>query len=226
MNKFLSKILHITFALLIPFLIMMTAIRLLISPMFPRIEYNMPGFPEDKYGLSKQERLIYAEKSIEYLINQEDISFLENLKMADGSQLYNNRELSHMVDVKNLVQAALMVWRIVFISFLLIIIVLAITKHQQIIRSLLFISGISTLGIIFLILAMVAINFSELFNYFHYLFFTGDTWLFYETDTLIRLFPLKFWQDAFIFVGLFALFIGTIFVFFCKQNIKIKENNQ
>ena len=216
MNKSLNKILHITFMILAPFLIVMTAIRLLISPMFPRFEYNLPNFPEDKFGFSQQERLYFAEKSINYLINQKDISFLEELIMADGSQLYNSRELSHMVDVKNLVQAALTVWRIIIVVALMIITALAITKNQQLIRSLLFLSGISTLGIILLILAMVAINFYELFNYFHYLFFTGDTWLFYENDSLIRLFPLKFWQDAFIFVGLFSFTIGSILVFFFK----------
>ena len=216
MNKSLNKILHITFMILAPFLIVMTAIRLLISPMFPRFEYNLPNFPEDKFGFSQQERLYFAENSIDYLINQEDISFLEELKMADGSQLYNSRELSHMVDVKNLVQAALTVTRIIIVIALMIITALAITKNQQLIRSLLFLSGISTLGIILLILAMVAINFYELFNYFHYLFFTGDTWLFYENDSLIRLFPLKFWQDAFIFVGLFSFSIGSILVFFFK----------
>lgn len=216
MNKSLIKILHITFMILVPFLIVMTAIRLLISPMFPRFEYNLPNFPEDRFGFSQQERLYFAENSIDYLINQEDISFLEELKMADGSQLYNSRELSHMVDVKNLVQAALTVTRIIIVIALMIITALAITKNQQLIRSLLFLSGISTLGIILLILAMVAINFYELFNYFHYLFFTGDTWLFYENDSLIRLFPLKFWQDAFIFVGLFSFSIGSILVFFFK----------
>jgi uncharacterized membrane protein len=33
------------------------------------------------------------------------------------------------------------------------------------------------------------------------LFFTGDSWLFLYSDTLIRLFPMRFWQDAFLFAG-------------------------
>ncbi len=213
-NLLVKKVLHIIFPILTPFVIMMTAIRLLLTPYFPQFEYNLPGFPEDKYGFSKQERLFFSEKSIDYLINQEDISFLKNLKMADGIQLFNDRELRHMVDVKNLVQAALLVWRIVSIGVLLIIILLVIKNQQPIIRSSLFLSGLSTLGLILLILAMVLINFYELFNYFHYLFFTGDTWLFFESDTLIRLFPLKFWQDAFILVGLFTVMVGFILIIF------------
>ena len=37
------------------------------------------------------------------------------------------------------------------------------------------------------------------------LFFTGNSWLFYYSDTLIRLFPIRFWQDAFLLAAVVAL---------------------
>ena len=45
------------------------------------------------------------------------------------------------------------------------------------------------------------------------LFFSGDTWLFYADDTLIRLFPLKLWSDAFIFMGIFTLAGALVCIF-------------
>lgn len=43
------------------------------------------------------------------------------------------------------------------------------------------------------------------FSWFHSLFFEGDTWLFAYSDTLIRLFPIRFWQDAVIALAVIAL---------------------
>jgi uncharacterized membrane protein len=40
---------------------------------------------------------------------------------------------------------------------------------------------------------------------FHSLFFEGDSWLFLYSDTLIRLFPIRFWQDAFLLAAVIAL---------------------
>ena len=54
----------------------------------------------------------------------------------------------------------------------------------------------------------IAVNpdiFFRFFAGFHSLFFEGDSWLFLFSDTLIRLFPIRFWQDAFLFAALIAL---------------------
>jgi hypothetical protein len=44
--------------------------------------------------------------------------------------------------------------------------------------------------------------FWQFFSGFHGLFFTGDTWLFSYSDTLIRLYPLRLWQDAVLYIGI------------------------
>jgi uncharacterized membrane protein len=51
--------------------------------------------------------------------------------------------------------------------------------------------------------------FFTFFAGFHSLFFEGNSWLFLFSDTLIRLFPIRFWQDAFLFAALIALGGGT-----------------
>ena len=47
--------------------------------------------------------------------------------------------------------------------------------------------------------------FWNFFACFHSLFFEGDSWLFLYSDTLIRLFPIRFWQDAFLWAAVIAL---------------------
>jgi uncharacterized membrane protein len=59
----------------------------------------------------------------------------------------------------------------------------------------------------------IAVNpdiFFSFFTDFHHLFFTGDSWLFLYSDTLIRLFPIRFWQDAFLFDAIVALGGGIV----------------
>jgi integral membrane protein (TIGR01906 family) len=74
--------------------------------------------------------------------------------------------------------------------------------------------GWLTAGMIVAILILVATSFDALFTQFHYLFFEGDTWLFYYSDTLIRLFPMKFWQDAFALLGGLTLLASLLIGYF------------
>jgi len=199
--KRLYAVLSIVVTAIIPFFLLITAIRVMVTPLYARIEYNSPGFPEDTFGFTKQERLYWSEFAINYLVNDSDISYLGDLRFPDGQPLYNQRELSHMVDVKNLVQAAYRAWWVM----LAVLVGLGVWAWRggwsgQYRRGV-WRGGWATLGLIFAVLVAVAISFQALFTQFHRLFFTGDTWIFEWSDTLIRLFPMRFWRDAFILVG-------------------------
>ena len=65
--------------------------------------------------------------------------------------------------------------------------------------------GWSTVALVIMILVGVFISFQSLFTDFHRIFFSGDSWIFLYSDTLIRLFPLQFWQDGFIWMGAFTI---------------------
>jgi hypothetical protein len=98
--------------LLVPIALIGLGLRILLSPVFLKIEYNMPYFPPDGYGFTKADRLKWAPYALDYLVNSADISYLGDLKFGDGTPLYNERELSHMADVKRVTQKALNVWYI------------------------------------------------------------------------------------------------------------------
>jgi integral membrane protein (TIGR01906 family) len=50
--------------------------------------------------------------------------------------------------------------------------------------------------------------FGIFFTAFHNVFFQPGTWQFLWSDTLIRLFPTRFWQDIFIYVGILVVLGG------------------
>ena len=60
--------------------------------------------------------------------------------------------------------------------------------------------------------------FWSFFSGFHALFFEGDSWLFAYSDTLIRLFPIRFWQDTFLFAALIAVAGGLGLAYGIKRS--------
>lgn len=199
-------------SLLVPLALIGLALRVLLTPLFYTVEYNLPWFPADEYGFTREDRLKWAKPSVEYLINDADISYLGDLTFENGSPLFNQRELKHMEDVKEVTQASLRVWYI-SLAALLILAILAwkfnlLPAYLDGLRR----GGWWMIGLALSIAVIVGtgilINpdvFWAFFSWFHTLFFEGDSWLFLYSDTLIRLFPLRFWQDAFLWAAVIAL---------------------
>lgn len=210
MNK--NSILSWLVALLVPLALIGLGMRVLLTPAFLQVEYNMPYFPADQYGFTKEDRLQWAPYALEYLVNSADISYLGDLTFEDGTLLYNERELSHMQDVQGVTLGALNVW---YIALALLIMLGAWSwreKRMQTYRQGLMRGGwlmvwlAGAIGLIVVVGIVINPNvFMSLFVGFHSLFFEGDSWLFLYSDTLIRLFPIRFWQDAFLFAAVIAL---------------------
>ena len=226
--------------LLVPLALILGAVRLVLHPWFLEFEYRTPGFPADPKDFylppeqppfSFEDRLNYARIALEYLVNDADISFLGDLRFPEGQQapplscqemddcnrLYNDRELEHMVDVKNVTQAALRVWY----GTLAALLVLGVWAWQgdwwvQFIRGLKR-GGWLTLSLIGVILLLVVALFNFFFVAFHGVFFDPGTWIFYPSDTLIRLFPERFWRDTFMVVGILSAGMGLGLAFLLKR---------
>ena len=101
-NTYLRKIVTWLVTLIIPLALILTGVRMILTHVFIQVGYRMPNFPEDTYGMTQEERLKWTPVLWDYLLNDEGISFLGDLSFEDGSPLFNERELSHMEDVKGL----------------------------------------------------------------------------------------------------------------------------
>jgi len=207
-NKTMPKVIGWIAATLIPFIILMLSIRILITPVFAQIEYRLPGFPDDPYGFSMEDRIRWAEPSITYLVNSEDINYLETLTFEDGEPIFNARELSHMQDVKDVVTGMRITLAVLMVIFLVLTIAAVMNGWRKELLRGCGKGGWIVIGLIIAILVFLLFSFDALFTGFHQIFFESGTWKFYASDTLIRLFPMRFWQDAFIFVGLLNFLIS------------------
>jgi integral membrane protein (TIGR01906 family) len=196
--------------LIVPYLILVAIVRLLLTPFFLQVEYHTPNFPADPYGFSLNDRLHWAPYAVSYLVNNAGSQYLADLKLANGSPLFNADEVGHMVDVKNLVQVVLRGWLICAALFIIIGIWAWRSYWFVDFRYAVGRGGWLTVGLLVAILLLVLTSFDSLFIEFHRIFFPGGNWSFPTTDTLIRLFPLRFWQDCFIAVGGLSLILGLI----------------
>lgn len=202
--------------LAVPVALIGLGVRLLLTPGYLQLEYRLPGFPRDAYGFSMEERLHWGTFGIRYLLNDSPISYLGDLQFSDGTALFGDRELSHMHDVKVVVQQLLRVW-LGAVALLIALGALALLRpvmpHFK--------AGLRVGGWIALAMAATAgllgtagtmgsgDLFWQFFSGFHGLFFSGDSWLFSYSDTLIRLYPIRFWQDSVIYIGAFTAIGGA-----------------
>jgi integral membrane protein (TIGR01906 family) len=233
--KFLYKILSWVIAIILPVVIVLAVVRFVINPWYLVFEYHTPGFPSDPYGFSLQDRLKYGKIAVDYLVNSADISFLGDLRfptgqrtpeascqfMKDCTHLYNDRELEHMLDVKNVVSGAMNVLKVGFILLIVLAIWAWLGKWK-----IEFLKGLERGGILVLVfIGIIIISALTIFDYifvlFHEIFFKAGTWSFLYSDTLIRLFPERFWQDTFLMVGGLSVGLGLLFFFVAR---KLRQN--
>jgi integral membrane protein (TIGR01906 family) len=208
MQKFVIRSLQLLVALALPILLLIGNIQLLMHMRYVRFEYNKSGFPTDSaippggYSLSRDERIALAEAAIQSIIGPEGMRALQEARFQrTGEPAFNAREIQHMEDVRALVSRA----RVVFWAALFVLLggsallmwhdrrtgVGNTTATQPLLTSV-----IVTLSLAGAAGLYIVLNFGSFFTRFHHIFFAGDTWLFRQDDTLIRLFPTDFWFDA------------------------------
>ena len=215
----------------VPVVLVLAAVRLLISPYYLVIEYNTPGFPADSYGFTQQDRLRWGSMAVNYLVNDAGIEYLGDLRFPEGQQapeqscqfmddctrLYNDRELEHMLDVKLVVQAAMNVWYVSIGILALMWLWSWRGGWEDIFRVAVGRGGWLTVFLLGGIILFVLLAFGVIFVAFHQVFFESGTWTFFYSDTLIRLFPERFWRDTFIAVGVLAGGGGLLLGWFARR---------
>ncbi|GAB4510628.1 MAG: TIGR01906 family membrane protein [Anaerolineae bacterium] len=189
--------------LAVPVLLTLLSVRIVMSPAFLSFEYNRDWLPlpEDVYGFTREDRLEYAPYAVNYLLNDAGIAYLGDLTFPDGTPLYNDRELGHMEDVKVVTRAAFNVLTVGLVLFLGVGMYLWRVDRVALRRGL-FTGSFLTLTLIGVIVVSAVLAWDVFFTAFHQVFFESGTWRFAYSDTLIRLFPERFWFDAAIIIGL------------------------
>lgn len=199
--KILRLVAIVLFVALMPVFLITSSVRAVI---------NLPllySYGFDKYNIPfataiERDELISAGRQIrDYFNNDEE--FIKISVVRRGiyiDQLYNEREIIHMKDVKGLVKG---VYNIQLISGLYMLAFAAVgfaILRRAFVRMLakyVGFGGAFTLGLVLLVGLGAAVGFERLFIAFHEISFSNDFWLLDPSkDFLIAMFPESFFFDA------------------------------
>ncbi len=202
-------------ALALPALLLSLNLRLVTGHWFVRWEYGRPGFPTDPFGLSTPERIRLATRCQDYLASNADLSLLADLELPDGEPAFNRRELQHMADVQAVYRGMSIAGLVSALAWIGIGAAwVGAGDARDYVPEALLRGSLVTVGLLVVVAAFMVSSWGTFFTAFHRLFFEGNTWVFPNSDTLIRLFPIRFWIDvAAILVGLLvveAVLLGLI----------------
>lgn len=202
MNPWLKTLLQIVIVIAVPVLLVVMPVRVLMHPRWVYYEYGKPDFPPDPYGLLPQERTRLAVIGIDSIVGPRGVQVLRDARFADGAPAFQEREVSHMQDVRVLTGQIYVAQMVLLILAVLAAIALWRGGALPAVPAALRTGAIVTVVLLVALVFFVLTGFDTFFTTFHRLFFTGDTWLFNYSDTLIRLYPPQFWFDAATVIGI------------------------
>ncbi|MFC1875152.1 TIGR01906 family membrane protein [Chloroflexota bacterium] len=174
----------------------------------------------DKYdvsqttGINDTELEKAASRLIDYFNSGEESIDLTVIKDGEPFTLFNQREIAHLRDVKELIW--LDYWVLLGTgSYVLLYAVVSLCwlaeKCRRRLATATTIGGGITLGLILALGLAVMLDFQGLFLQFHLISFANDLWLLDPTrDYLIMLFPQGFWYDATISVALATAVLAVL----------------
>lgn len=205
----------------VPLLLILGSVRLAMTPQYLSFAYQRPDLRDDPYGFTREDRLRYGPIGIEYLITDADISLLGNLEFPNGGRMYTERELGHMEDVKDVTVAA---FRLLAVALVLVpgcATFLWLTNNPTRLWGALRMGALLTLSGIAAVVISAVIAWDMFFSLFHRLFFADGTWIFYTSDTLIRLYPEQFWFDTALLIG-GVVIGGALIVVFISHRLLMR----
>lgn len=188
--------------LAVPVVVVLGSARVMVNTWYPRYEYAKPDFPPDVYGFTQAQRLELGAVCIDFLNAPQGpetaIQMLEALRLPGTDQpLFDQYELGHMVDVKRLTDR---LWKVLagagLVAAAALIGLLARPGTRRSGYAALFGGGVLTTGLLTVLVLLVLLSWQWFFIAFHGVFFEAGTWTFDWSDSLIRLFPDRFWFDA------------------------------
>ncbi len=187
MFKRLPHLLALAITIGVPIALILANVFLFMTPTWLAYQYSQPDFPPS-VRFAPPERYRLASESIEYIRGN------RTLEQFKALGVYDEREIKHMVDVRELVDKVKIVLPIIAILIIASLIVLAREKENRALAARGLLNGaMLTIGLFVAVGFFAAVGFQTFFTLFHKVFFEGETWLFNYTDSLIQFYPLPFW---------------------------------
>jgi integral membrane protein (TIGR01906 family) len=205
MNRWLRVFLQAVILAAVPVVLVVMPIRVLMHPRWIYFEYGRSDFPPDSFGWTLQERTRLAVTGIDSIIGPRGVVVLQEARFSDGSPAFNDREVGHMRDVRWVTGNIYFAQVVLFVAAVVAVVALVRGKAQMAAASALLTGAMVTVALLVALVVFVFTGFDTFFTAFHHVFFSGDTWLFNYTDTLIRIYPVQFWFDAATVIGVTSI---------------------
>jgi len=173
------------------------------------VEYNIMKVT----GIEKDNLMEVTEELLSYLKGTRKDLIIFTEVNGKTEQVFEEREILHMEDVKELFQKGYLLRRILlFLSGISIIFIVIYQKKN--LGKTLIISAIYPIILLIILATLMYVDFYKYFTYFHEIFFTNDLWLLNpKTDILIQMLPLEFFNSiAYKIVLLFIMGLLIILV--------------
>ena len=182
----------------------------------------------------------YQEKFLEYNVDKNipDATQLHlkvvNFVQGKGTELpkqFNEREIQHLWDVRNIISKSKILLHAVLFSFILLLILSAYllkskNRFIKFLGSILFFGGLLTIIIAAFLFLFIKSNFSPTFEAFHMMLFKSGTYTFDPaTEMIVNLYPEELFMDlgtrisilVVIAAAIMAL-VGAVSIFKNKKN--------
>ena len=197
--KALTAITSILFVICIPMLLLTTDLR------FAANDIRLYEYGFNKYevsaatGLDNEELLSVADQMVTYFNSDEESLDID---------LFNQREVTHLKDVKGLIQLAYRL-QLASLAYIVVYIVINFVLRRGafwrgLARRLIWGSG-ATIALLAVLGLWAVIGFDSLFLLFHLVSFSNELWQLSPGDKLLLLFPQGFFNDAALFVAAAAI---------------------
>ncbi len=207
--KAIAKLLTVIFVVAVPVFLVTSNVRWAFNS---AALYEL-GFARhdvaQRTGLSDEQLSDAATQIRDYFNSDERLLHLRIDFGGETRELFNARETQHMEDVKELV------WRTYRVQegtslFMLLFVTLGFLVQGRLfaghLRRLLVYGSGASVAIVGAIGLVSLVAFGPLFRLFHELSFANDLWLLDpSTDVLVQLFPLGFWLESTILIGLASI---------------------
>ena len=178
-------------------------------------------------GLNEDDLLDTTNVLFYYLHDERYDLNLEHVINGNMREVFDTREKTHMIDVKNLYQNAMSVRNVLLITSIVLLAVGLYLSKGRYIRFIYdgYKTGVSFLLLIIVCIAVIAImDFNAFWLQFHYLFFTNDLFLLDpNTEILINMVPEQFFTD--LVFRIIAMFISSLSVFYLLLRYLYKKVN-
>lgn len=178
----------------VPLLLVGNMLWVLAQPWLVTALYALPGIPAPMAGSTATEQAALATTGVRAIQPAgAGIEPLRDARLPDGALAFTPREVTHMEDVRAVVDAFVIGWGVAAVVVVVgLLAARGFGGREAVLRALgrgawltLAVIGVAGLGML--------VSFDAFFVAFHGVFFEGSSWRFEADATLLELYPERFW---------------------------------